>query len=98
VVEVVDAYRTVPVDLDGAGRERARSADAVTFTSASSVTNFVAAAGREAVPPVVAVIGPVTAAAARELGLEVTVEAAEHSLDGLVDALVGALAPAGPPP
>ncbi len=95
VVEVVDAYRTVPVDLDGAGRERARSADAVTFTSASSVTNFVAAAGREAVPPVVAVIGPVTAAAARELGLEVTVEAAEHSLDGLVDAVVSALGSAG---
>jgi uroporphyrinogen-III synthase len=59
------------------------------------VTNFVAAAGREAVPPVVAVSGPVTAAAARERGLEVTVEAAEHSLDGLVDAVVSALGSAG---
>lgn len=92
-VEVVDAYRTVPLELDAAAQERARSADAITFTSASSVTNFVAAAGRPSVPPVVAVIGPVTAAAARDLGVEVTVEASEHTLDGLVDALLGTLGP-----
>lgn len=93
-VEVVDAYRTVPAPLDEAARARAGSADAVMFTSASSVTNFVAAAGLESVPPVVAVIGPVTAAAARDLGVEVTVEASEHTLDGLVAALLGALGPA----
>jgi uroporphyrinogen III methyltransferase/synthase len=92
-VDVVDAYRTVPVELDGAARERARSADAITFTSASSVANFVAAAGTDALPPVVAVIGPVTAAAARDLGVPVTAEAAEHTLDGLVAALVDALPP-----
>jgi len=41
----------------------------------------------------VACIGPVTAATARELGLAVTVEAPVHTVDGLVDALVGHLAP-----
>ena len=35
----------------------------------------------------VACIGPVTAATARDLGLNVDVEAAEHTIDGLVDAL-----------
>lgn len=92
-VDVVDAYRTVPAPVDDEARDRARGADAITFTSASAVTNFVAAAGADAVAPVVAVIGPVTAAAARDLGVEVTVEAAEHTLDGLVEALVGALPP-----
>ncbi len=33
-------------------------------------------------------IGPVTSATARELGLEVHVEAERHDIDGLVDALV----------
>lgn len=40
------------------------------------------------VPPVVVAIGPITAAAAGELGLDVTAEASPHTLDGLVDALV----------
>jgi uroporphyrinogen III methyltransferase/synthase len=86
-VDVVDAYRTVPARPDAAALEAVASADAITFTSASSVQNFVAAAGADAVPPVVATIGPVTAAAARELGVPVQVEAAEHTLDGLVAAL-----------
>ncbi|MSX88893.1 MAG: hypothetical protein F2754_16040, partial [Actinobacteria bacterium] len=42
---------------------------------------------RDAVAPVVACIGPVTAAAARERGVDVTVEADPHTIDGLVDAL-----------
>jgi uroporphyrinogen-III synthase len=36
----------------------------------------------------VAAIGPVTAATARENGLDVAVEAEVHTIDGLVDALV----------
>jgi uroporphyrinogen-III synthase len=35
----------------------------------------------------IACIGPVTAATARELGLRVDLEASEHTVDGLVDAL-----------
>ena len=92
-VDVVDAYRTVAAELGDGDRAVARGADAITFTSASSVRNFVAAAGLGSVPPVVAVIGPVTAAAAQELGVQVTVEADRHTLDGLVAALVAALPP-----
>ncbi len=68
-------------------------ADAVTFTSSSTVTNYLEVAGDAAVPPVVACIGPVTAATARDHGLTVTVEAEPHTVDGLVDALLDVLAP-----
>jgi uroporphyrinogen III methyltransferase/synthase len=86
-VDVVDAYRTESARLDEHRAAALAGAEIVTFTSSSTVTNFVAAAGREAVPPVVAAIGPVTAATAREHGLDVAVEADVHTVDGLVDAL-----------
>ena len=85
-VEVVPAYRTVAVVPPAAALERMMAADAVMFTSSSTVDNWVAAVGSEA-PPVVAAIGPVTAATARGHGLEVAVEAREHTLDGVVEAL-----------
>jgi uroporphyrinogen III methyltransferase/synthase len=88
-VDVVEAYRTERVPVSDELRERASTADAVTFTSSSTVTNYLEVVGREAVPPVVACIGPITAGTAREHGLRVDVEAAEHTVGGLVDALVG---------
>ncbi|RTL09196.1 MAG: bifunctional uroporphyrinogen-III C-methyltransferase/uroporphyrinogen-III synthase, partial [Acidimicrobiia bacterium] len=99
-VEVVEAYRTVGVSYDDDTRARVRAADAVTFTSSSTAEHFVAALGgpdaaAAGAPPVVACIGPVTAATARELGLEVTAEAAVHSIDGLVDAVVDAVSGVG---
>ncbi len=90
-VDTVTAYRTVPVVVDERARRVAAGADAITFTSSSTVTNFLAAAGADAVPPVVASIGPVTSSTARDLGIEVTVEADPHTLDGLVAAVVRSL-------
>ena len=94
-VDVVEAYRTAvgrpaPEALGAAG-----SADAVTFTSSSTVTNYLAVAGDVPVPPVVACIGPITADTARAAGLTVDVVAAEHTVDGLVTALIEALGPDG---
>jgi uroporphyrinogen III methyltransferase/synthase len=90
-VEVLAVYRTVPArptegDLE---RVRERHVDAITFTSSSTVTNFVAAVGPlpATLPPVVS-IGPVTSATATEHGLTVTAEADPHTIDGLVDALL----------
>ena len=57
-------------------------------SSSSTVDRFLEAAGAEAVPPVVACIGPVTAETARGHGLTVTVDAEVHTVVGLVDALV----------
>jgi len=87
-VDVVDAYRTVPVEPSDAERERVTDADIVTFTSASTVDNWVAAFGVDTLPKVVACIGPITADTARRAGLRVDVIADVHTIDGLVDALV----------
>ena len=86
-VDVVEAYRTVAVRHDDATLADLADADAVTFTSASSVRNLVDSVGVDAVPPVVATIGPITSAEARRLGLEVSAEADPHTLDALVEAL-----------
>ncbi len=87
-VEVVEAYRTVPATPSPEALTRARSADAVVFTSSSTVTGLRDLLPAADVPPVVVSIGPVTSATLRAAGVPVTVEAGVHSLDGLVDALV----------
>jgi uroporphyrinogen III methyltransferase/synthase len=87
-VDVVEAYRTEPAQPAPDELAAAASADAITFTSSSTVSNFLALAGADRVPPVVACIGPVTAATARSAGLTVDVEAPVHTITGLVGALV----------
>src|SRR5207245_1887132 len=67
-VDVVEAYRTRPVEPSATALAEAAKADAITFTSSSTVTNFVQMAGLDAVAPVVVCIGPVTAATARDAG------------------------------
>ena len=92
-VDVVEAYRTVVPE--GAARKAAdlfsggRKVGWITFTSSSTVQNFVQAAGTDVLRGVkVASIGPVTTATAKELGLTVTVEAKVYTTDGLVDAIL----------
>jgi len=85
-VEVVEAYRTLRPAIEGSGLVPV-GADAITFTSSSTVTGYLELLGRAEVPPVVACIGPVTAATARDAGLHVDVVATEHTVDGLVEAL-----------
>ena len=94
-VDVVEAYRTVPAHPEPALLDAAAAADIVTFTSSSTVTRYLEVAGPGRVPPIVACIGPVTAATAREAGLTVTVEADEHSIPGLVQALIDQVSDAG---
>jgi uroporphyrinogen III methyltransferase/synthase len=87
-VEILPLYRTVPERLEPAAHDAARGADYVTFTSASAVRFFVEAAGAPDDGTRLVSIGPITSAALREHGLEPHVEAAEHTPDGLVAALV----------
>ncbi len=95
VTDVI-AYRAVPATEMGQDIYRMLldgKVDAVTFTSASTVRQFVEVIGREPAidllsTTVVAAIGPVTAEAARQLGLTVQVVATRYDVDGLVDALV----------
>ncbi|MDP8937525.1 MAG: uroporphyrinogen-III C-methyltransferase [Actinomycetota bacterium] len=90
-VHAVEAYRTGPASPSADDLAAAAKADAIAFTSSSTVENWLAAAGPGSTPPVVACIGPVTAGTATRLGLPVTVVAADHSVDGLVAALVDVL-------
>jgi uroporphyrinogen III methyltransferase/synthase len=92
-VDVVTLYETVAEEPDPDALERAREADFITFTSSSTVRNFVEAAG-DGIPEGARVvsIGPVTSEAAREAGLTVDIEAQRHDIDGLVEALLGAAA------
>lgn len=87
-VDTVEAYRTEATPLTDEAAHAIVAADAITFTSASTVRSYVAAGGLDWVPPVVACIGPITAATARELGLEVTFHADPHTLDGLIAGLL----------
>lgn len=99
-VDVVDAYRTVvPADSVTAIRtifgKDGRAPDAATFTSSSTVTNFLALlreAGMAAPGSMRAVsIGPITSRALRENGWEPAAEADPHDLGGLVAAVVAAI-------
>ncbi len=70
-----------------------RRIDAVTFTSASTVRNFVKMLGEEPAADllkdtVVASIGPVTADAAQVLGIHTTVMPQQYTIPALVEALV----------
>lgn len=94
-VEVLPVYRTVQAepDADALARVRAGDVSAITFTSSSTVRNFVDLVGGALDPqPTVISIGPVTSDTARELGLRVDAEAATHTIPGLVATLISALA------
>jgi uroporphyrinogen III methyltransferase/synthase len=88
-VDVVALYETVAEEPAAEAIEAAQDADYVTFTSSSTVRNLVQAVGqRFPAGARVVSIGPVTSQAARDVGLDVDVEAERHDPDGLVEALV----------
>jgi len=96
-VDVIPVYRTIApaVDVDSLTQQfHDGQVSAVTFTSSSTVRNFVEVfGGRDAVRPllagvVVACIGPITASTAEEYGLTVTVMPAENTVPALAEAIV----------
>ncbi len=91
-VDVVALYQTVAAPLSEAELVAVRSADYVTFTSSSTVRFLLESLGGPVSDGGLAgrlvSIGPVTSATLREHGLAPAVEAVQHDIDGLVDALV----------
>jgi uroporphyrinogen III methyltransferase/synthase len=98
IVDDVACYQTVPETEDATGAAAsllAQGADWVAFTSGSTVAQF---HGRFDLPALLrkfpqlktAAIGPETSKALAALGLEPTVEAKQHTIDGLVAALLAA--------
>ncbi len=89
IADVVTLYETVREEPTPEALASAREADYLTFTSSSTVRNFVDAVGNGFPPSArVVSIGPVTSEAARDAGLEVHVEAERHDPTGLVEALL----------
>ena len=88
-VDVVPLYETVREPASEELLAAIADADYVTFTSSSTVRFFLESVG-DAFPAGARVvsIGPVTSATARDLGLEVAVEADRHDPEGLVAALL----------
>jgi uroporphyrinogen-III synthase len=90
-VRPVVAYRTLARTPSADERAAALAADAVAFASGSAAQAWHDAIGTDT-PSVVVAIGPTTEGAARACGIDVTHVAEEFSVEGLVDALVVALA------
>jgi len=105
-VDVVEAYETV---IPPSSRRRLRAVlktpkrrpDVITFTSSSTVRNFLSLLDHEAshrrpghdselAGMKLASIGPVTSSTLRELGLPVDIEAREYTIPGLVAAIIRA--------
>ncbi|HQB92606.1 MAG TPA: uroporphyrinogen-III C-methyltransferase, partial [Smithellaceae bacterium] len=93
-VDVVTVYRTI-----NSGRKKeefmalldTHEVDIITFTSSSTVTNFVEIMGKDFVLPPqvrVACIGPVTTATAKKAGFQVDIEQKEYTMSGLVQSLI----------
>lgn len=90
IVDEGFAYRTVPETRDITGaRQRLvdEGADLITFTSSSTVENYLALGLPWPKGMKIASIGPITSKTARDAGLKVDVEAKRHDIDGLVAAV-----------
>lgn len=91
IVDDVPVYRTVPETEDVAGgirRFREEGADMVTFTSASTAAHFMALGLPLPKGLETASIGPVTSAGMKKLGLPVSLEAPQHDIPGLAEAIL----------
>ncbi len=84
----IDAYGTEVCNVDLV-QKALNDVNAVALTSASIARSFVEACGGQMPGPetVICSIGPATSAESQRMGLEVTTEAAEHDIPGLVEAL-----------
>ncbi|MCF6158564.1 MAG: uroporphyrinogen-III C-methyltransferase [wastewater metagenome] len=90
------AYKTVmaqPGDTNLAEKIKNGEVHIVTFTSSSTVRNFVQIIGEKNIASLnghvrYASIGPITTETAEELGLPVTIKAKEYTIPGLVNAIL----------
>ena len=90
IVDEGFAYRTVAETRDVTGARRRfvdEGADLITFTSSSTVENFLALGLEWPKGMQIASIGPITSKTARERGLTVDIEARRHDISGLVEAI-----------
>ncbi len=97
-VVVAPVYQNIPENAQAEEVHRELeegSIDMITFTSSSTVTNFIAMLGIKSKEELqrllggvrIAAIGPITANTVLDSGLDVDVAAEEHSIEGLIKAI-----------
>jgi uroporphyrinogen III methyltransferase/synthase len=94
----IAVYKTLPVQPDAKALSALKTGvDWITFTSPSTVQNFIEILRQQKMDyswlpghPKIACIGPITERAAREQGFEVNVVAEQYTTDGLINALCNA--------
>ena len=100
-MDVVPVYRTIrpAVATDRLSEQlRTHAIDIISFTSSSTVRNFVELFSSKAEmlrlvgETTIACIGPITAATVREVGLSVHVMAGRNTIPALADAIVESVA------
>ena len=87
-VHRVNSYSTVPAKVSPYVKLRAHGAEAIAFTSASTVEGAIAALGEDHLPKRKITIGPVTSAALRAHGIAITAEAPDQNLKSLVETII----------
>ncbi len=94
IVDVAPAYQTVlpaPKMDELSKRLEAGSIDFITFTSSSTVKNFLALTGDKLLPAIkntkIACIGPITEKTARDAGLNVEIVPEQYTVASLLDAI-----------
>ena len=95
IAHEIAVYKTLPAQPDPEGLAALRAGvDIITFTSPSTVQNFVAIAKQNGLDPynlpnnpLFACIGPITEQAAREEGLTNLVVAKEYTTEGLIEVI-----------
>ena len=96
IAHEIIVYRTLPAEVDTNGLTALKlGVDIITLTSTSTVENFVAICKQNGLDPLnlpnnplFACIGPVTAQAAREAGIQNLIVANEYTTDGLIEEIV----------
>ena len=95
IAHEIAVYQTLPVQPDPEGLAALRSGvDWITFTSPSTVHNFVEIVRRQKLDPFkltgdpkIACIGPITERTAKEAGFQVDLVAEKYTTEGLISAL-----------
>lgn len=100
IADEIAVYRTLPAAPEAEGLTALKSAvDWITFTSPSTVENFMEIVRRQGLDPLhlpgkpqIACIGPITEKAAREEGFDVALVAKDYTTEGLIEALKSEIA------
>lgn len=96
IADDITAYRTLPSQPEGKSLAALREGvDILTFTSPSTVENFVEIVRQTGLDPlnlpgspIIACIGPITANAAAKLGFVVDILPADYTIEGLMVAMI----------